>query len=163
MKWAVSLWKNLCTSDVTWQEKLIFSTFFQLREQEKFFEKIFSSSGRRLQCRLEWVNAWKAYVYKYVSALEFAWACTLTGLFLEFSKLMIASGSWIIETANFEDKEKTCKEIINANIYRFKRDIKNFVKTLILLKKENYKRYTFLHLCCSSLLGRMFMRRCIDE
>jgi len=88
---------------------------------------------------------------------------TLAGLFLEFSKLMMASGSWVIETANFEDKEKTCKEIINANIYRFARDIKNFVKKLILLKKKNYKRYTFLHLCCSSLLWRMSMRSCIDE
>ena len=28
------------------------STFFQLREQEKFLEKIFASSGRKLQPRL---------------------------------------------------------------------------------------------------------------
>ena len=49
----------------------------------------------------------------------------------------MASGSWVIETANPEDKEKTCEEIINANIYRFSRDIKIFVKQLILLKKKN--------------------------
>ena len=75
----------------------------------------------------------------------------------------MASGSWVIETANPEDKEKTCEEIINANIYRFSRDIKIFVKQLILLKKKNNKRYTFLHFCCSSFLWRMSMRSSIDE